>query len=536
MTQDDRTTTDPRSLGTARRTVLQAGALTIGTAMLGIQGAPATAAPTPSSSAGRAVLDPPPTDPGPDPATGAGEDGAPPPPGQAGPGQRAMAAAGSLGATSYNGWTVASPPGSTIGIQNFTVPGTSVVLPIRSGDVATILLYVAQRFNAEVEPILAGQCWGYSYRPNVNNPSVWSNHASGTAIDLNAVKHPNGGANTFSSPQIAAVRRILSVTGDTVYWGQDYRGVVDGMHFEINVPPGDPRLAQAITRIRGAGLPYVPGVDSYRDGAGVRHVFGISPAGRLQELTSPAGSRFWQVANASNGGYVLGTPAVTYRNGRCDVFAIGGDAAAWTQYRVDGGGWSPWQFMGGAGLAAGLTALVDSAGRHHVFCVTKYGEIWQYEGSYGTGWGLQNVTNSGILAGTPAAVYRDGRYDVFGIGMDRSIWQMSYVEGSAWWTPWRQIGGTGIVGGVEAVRDANGAYRVVGVDSSSRLQQLSSSTGSTWSTTNISNGGQAKGTPALLWNSGSLDVAAIGLDTQCWVQSTDGNSWSDWVPMGGAFG
>ena len=35
-------------------------------------------------------------------------------------------------------------------------------------------------------------CWGYEFRANVNNPSQLSCHASGTAIDYNANRHPNG--------------------------------------------------------------------------------------------------------------------------------------------------------------------------------------------------------------------------------------------------------------------------------------------------------------------------------------------------------
>ena len=140
-------------------------------------------------------------------------------------------------------------PGSVIGVQSYTVPGTSIVLQVRSGDVATVLIYIAQRFNAEVETLLRGQCGGYDYRPNVNNPSVWSNHASGTAIDLNSAVHPNGSPNTFTAAETAAVRDILAYCGSVVYWGQDYRGTVDGMHFEINVPPGDFRLTALAQRI-----------------------------------------------------------------------------------------------------------------------------------------------------------------------------------------------------------------------------------------------------------------------------------------------
>ena len=154
--------------------------------------------------------------------------------------------------TSYNGWPVGAPAAS-IGVANYTVPGTSVVLPVKSGDVATVLMYVASRFNGEVEGLDSRQCWGYGYRKNVNNPSVWSNHASGTAIDLNAVRHPNGAKGTFSGSQVNSIRDILAFCGDVVYWGGDYRGTTDEMHFEMDVPPGDGRLAALVQKITGTG-------------------------------------------------------------------------------------------------------------------------------------------------------------------------------------------------------------------------------------------------------------------------------------------
>ena len=272
----------------SRRRLLQACAVTIGAGLIGVRGAGTIFA----------------NDRG-----DAGADGAPAPLGTV-PSQRSLAAA-DLGTTSYNGWTVGTP-GSVIGIGSYPVPGTSIVLQVRSGDVAKVLIYVAQRFNAEVETLLRGQCGGYEYRANVNNPSVWSNHASGTAIDLNWQQHPNGSPIPSVPQQTAAVRSILAFCGSVVYWGQDYRGTVDGMHFEINVPPGDPRLAALVRKIDSgvtSNAAFLPGIDSYLDLAGgPRHIFGCTRAGQLRELTDRSGS--WQNLDASNGGFVLGAPAV----------------------------------------------------------------------------------------------------------------------------------------------------------------------------------------------------------------------------------
>ncbi len=224
----------------SRRRALQFGALTAGATLLGFSGG------------GVAIAGPVP----PDADEAVGADGAP-----AGDTRftRRFAAAretlNSAAMTSYNDWPVGSPA-STIGVSWYTVPGTSptVYLQVRSGDVATVMMYVASRFNAEVEYLVDDYSSAYSYRMNVNNPSVWSNHASGTAMDLNFNQHPNGVAvsRTFTSGQVSAIRKILDDCNGVMFWGGDYTGTVDAMHFEIDVPPGDSRLSSLAARIRGA--------------------------------------------------------------------------------------------------------------------------------------------------------------------------------------------------------------------------------------------------------------------------------------------
>jgi hypothetical protein len=138
----------------------------------------------------------------------------------------------------------------------YTVPGTSVKLRLRKGPVAAVLVEVARRFHTEVEPIDAGTVtddWSYAERPIRGSTTTLSNHASGTAIDLNALRHPRGVHGTFTPAQKTAVRRILDDLRDpatgrrTVRWGEDYSTVVDGMHFEIDDDPDAvARVAHAI--------------------------------------------------------------------------------------------------------------------------------------------------------------------------------------------------------------------------------------------------------------------------------------------------
>lgn len=137
---------------------------------------------------------------------------------------------------SQNGWTASDSP-SAIGVKAFVIADVSFPGGVRSGDVARVLGYVARQFHARVEPLHPGWCWGYSYRPNRNDPDSLSNHSSGTAIDINAPAHPNGKAGTFSTGQVRAIRAILAACDGVVRWGGDYRTTKDEMHFEINAGP-----------------------------------------------------------------------------------------------------------------------------------------------------------------------------------------------------------------------------------------------------------------------------------------------------------
>lgn len=136
-------------------------------------------------------------------------------------------------ANSQNGWS-ASPSKGAIGIVDAKVPGTNINFPqgVKSGDVETVLMYVAEQFHKNVEPLKDGWCWGFHYK-QIEGSQTLSNHASGTAIDLNAPEHPIGKSGTFSSKQVTAIRKILAYCGGAVRWGGDYTQRKDEMHFEI---------------------------------------------------------------------------------------------------------------------------------------------------------------------------------------------------------------------------------------------------------------------------------------------------------------
>jgi hypothetical protein len=137
--------------------------------------------------------------------------------------------------TSSNGWVASKNP-DEIGIKSYLVPGTK--LKIRCAeDVAPLLTTFAAEFNEHVEAIDGGALddWGYCFRNVRGTTDKLSNHSSGTAIDLNATKHPLGHAGTFSVMQIVLIQALCKKYG--IKWGGDYTGRKDEMHFEIDLTP-----------------------------------------------------------------------------------------------------------------------------------------------------------------------------------------------------------------------------------------------------------------------------------------------------------
>lgn len=151
---------------------------------------------------------------------------------------------------SQNGWSANDR--SVIG--SYALPGGRIAL--RAGDVSVVLLWVANRFHKRVERLEWPGNWGYAERNIRGSSTTLSNHASGTAIDLNAPRHPLGVRGTFSASQVRAIHDIVASTGGAVRWGGDYRGRVDEMHFEINA--GAAAVKAAADRFRGAIQPPPP--------------------------------------------------------------------------------------------------------------------------------------------------------------------------------------------------------------------------------------------------------------------------------------
>ena len=146
---------------------------------------------------------------------------------------------------SANGWP-ASKDQAEIGIKAYKVEGTS--LKLRCAEkVAPLLINFAKEFNELIEPIEGGTFddWSYAYRDVRNVPGKLSNHSSGTAIDLNATKHPLAKVGTFEASKVPMIRALAKKYG--LAWGGDYKNRKDEMHFEISIGPA--KVAELITKL-----------------------------------------------------------------------------------------------------------------------------------------------------------------------------------------------------------------------------------------------------------------------------------------------
>ncbi len=115
------------------------------------------------------------------------------------------------------------------------VPGTTRSFRVVKGAPGRLLIELASDFDKSVEDLDGGifDDWSYAERPVRGSTTTLSNHASGTAIDVNATRHPLGVRGTFTDDQEAEIRRLLTFYGDTIRWGGDYSSRPDEMHFEI---------------------------------------------------------------------------------------------------------------------------------------------------------------------------------------------------------------------------------------------------------------------------------------------------------------
>lgn len=161
-------------------------------------------------------------------------------------------------ANSSNGWQVldADTTGPYPRLRAWKLPGVDRKLKLRDGSAGFLLSHLALWFDEDLERLDVGTYddWAWASRPIRGSTSI-SNHASGTAIDLNATQHPMGVATskTFSKAEIDKIHKRLAFYQGCIRWGGDYQNRPDGMHFEINksMGPVEKRARELLNTPRG---------------------------------------------------------------------------------------------------------------------------------------------------------------------------------------------------------------------------------------------------------------------------------------------
>lgn len=145
--------------------------------------------------------------------------------------------------TSLNGWPVLKSGSKRL--KTGTVPGTKIRLTCHV-DALPVLLAVAAAVNEQVCPLAAGNKdgqdeGGWVYR-EARDSDRWSNHASGSAIDLNWRRWVRL-RRDMTKRERAAAARIARRVDEVVQWGGFWERLVDEHHWEIKsgVTPAEVR-------------------------------------------------------------------------------------------------------------------------------------------------------------------------------------------------------------------------------------------------------------------------------------------------------
>jgi hypothetical protein len=155
-------------------------------------------------------------------------------------------------ARSQNGYSACD--GSVI--AKYTIPGTSVTVNIRKGDVSVVLLDFAGWYAKNIEPLNQKDTGGYNCR-GIEGGTSLSNHASGTALDLRWNDHARGRRNQgFTTAEVNKINAKLKEYGGVIRWGNNYSGTPDAMHYEINA--GAAAVKKQADRIRAKNNPKPP--------------------------------------------------------------------------------------------------------------------------------------------------------------------------------------------------------------------------------------------------------------------------------------
>lgn len=144
---------------------------------------------------------------------------------------------------SSNGWPVLDRPVTSL------IEGSEAQLQTAAGDAAVILTHLARRFNYEIAPLGPDEVTGWTSDRSVG-ADYESNYLSGTAVALRPNNYPLGATNNFYASELVVIRDVLAECRGVVRWGGD-EAVPKESHFQLDLPPTDPRVRQLAETITG---------------------------------------------------------------------------------------------------------------------------------------------------------------------------------------------------------------------------------------------------------------------------------------------
>jgi hypothetical protein len=158
------------------------------------------------------------------------------------------------GTLSHNGWDMEKISDDRGNIYTRPVPGTSLGVRVRMGDVETVLVHVIRRFHYEIDALgvrgeprpIEGWVPPSQIRDS-RHPE--SNLASGTAVVVRPGSYPLGVRGGFTAAEELLIRDILADCEGVVRWGGGDRQPYEGL-FYLDVKPGDPRLEKVAIKLR----------------------------------------------------------------------------------------------------------------------------------------------------------------------------------------------------------------------------------------------------------------------------------------------
>jgi hypothetical protein len=260
----------------------------------------------------------------------------------------------------------------------------------------------------------------------------------------------------------------------------------------------------------------------------------------------------WEPLGAPSGVTFLGAPAaVSWTQGRLDVFALGSDHVIYRRAAANGSTWAAWEPLGGK-FRSPPAAVSWGPGRLDLFALGyangamfhKYWNGGAWVPSQGS-WEPLPLLPGGVqftIAEAPAAVsWAPNRLDVFALGPNGTIYHTWNTGGP--WPNWEALGGRFLHTPAAVSWGSNrlDAF-AVGVDTEGVFHKYWNggpswvpSQGS-WNYLGIPSGAFYLHTPAAVSRTGWFDVFSVGANGLMYHRAGNGTTWGAWQSLGAPVG